>query len=1269
MTTQTIRIVVDPSGAVAGASTASRAIGGIGNAAQGAQRGLGLLGAALGGLGLAAIASQAIKFADAMANVKGKISLVTTSTTQLVDVQNKLFEVSQRSRVGFEGVVDLYGSLARSTKSLGTSQKDLISVTETINKALIVSGASAATAQGALVQLGQGFASGTLRGDELNSVLEGTPRLAQAIADGMGVTVGQLRALGAQGKITGATVFNALKSQREAVESEFAKMPTTVSQALTVATNNLMQFVGAMDGASGSATGLAGTLSSSLGAAIVSISNNLNTIVPVVTGLAFALGVGYVTSAVAAALASTGAATAMGGLAIAARGVGASLLAAFGGPIGLAITAIIFAIGAVGYEMSKTSAMMAATDKTSSDLDAQMKKLKISTGEVAGQTGAVGTSADGATSGLAAMSASSQVLSNKLYETANAAKKARIEIAALQLYNAHTAEIAAQEALPQRRFTGYQKGNFTKNFGINFRGVVGDYGNFASGGQQDRDLVANEAKARANSAKAKAILDNALSSKNDVFTPVAGASGTTGKKAKDQTDARASFLADVAAKELALQNEAKYQKIINGDKEHGVELAQKARREDELAAQLKEMQLKAAKLGVSFDEARFKLAQDTLEKELAIAAAREKTASLRSSYDAPAVQREKLVSDLASARNDPGLQADPAALNRVISDLTDKLGELKSAVQKTADDLRSKYDGAASRLEELKKDRGKIDTLTANSTLGAEESKRIISENSRLQMEANFEVNKADRDAKRESVYAIADLFGSAVGDAVRKIANAVDAVSKGTFTGAELGGTVGKLTSVATALTGGAGGDFAKSVGASFSAEVNRDSSKPNLDAGKKLVGIFSKGGDALKGIGAAVGTALGGFEAGGAIADGLKGISDSLGLGIKISKIGGQIGGAIGSFLPIPFGKEIGAVVGAVIGGLFMKTPKASQTTSVDAYGQLVVGKAQGSKKLISQVDQLANGVADTLKNYQKVLGADLFPGLKIASVGAKGKDYVVDTSGQSRTKGLGVYNFKSAEDAMTFAVKDAVLKGIFTGISEFAQRVIKSGKDMERAVQLAGKYQSVLTELATLQDPITAPLKDLEDAFKSLRLEMADSGATASELANVDKYYNLQRKATMDSQLADLRTFKDAINGEGSGVTAFSRYQVALTKFSALEADAIAGKNVNQKDFITAGGALFDLTKSIYGTATQEFQSIRDRINASTDAAIGTVTATQDAASAAAPVVTAVQIANDDANKNHAELLAYFQATFGGGGGLSGLVQNLLLNQYVNGLVVKK
>ena len=233
--------------------TANRAENSVGGLAS-SMKTLGAL-ASVGAM--ATLAKEAIKMADSMKLVEARLSLVTKSTQELSIAQNELFKISQNTRQSFKDTSDLYISLARSTKALGKTQGETLDVTNAINKAIIISGASSESARAALIQLGQGFASGTLRGEELNSVLEQTPRVAEAIAKGMGVTIGQLRAMGAEGQLTGKAVFEALQSQADAINDEFGKLPVTVSQAVTQMDNALADFVGYLDKATGASEWLA----------------------------------------------------------------------------------------------------------------------------------------------------------------------------------------------------------------------------------------------------------------------------------------------------------------------------------------------------------------------------------------------------------------------------------------------------------------------------------------------------------------------------------------------------------------------------------------------------------------------------------------------------------------------------------------------------------------------------------------------------------------------------------------------------------------------------------------------------------------------------------------------------------------------------------------------------------------------------------------------------------------------------------------------------
>ncbi|HIH5333263.1 TPA: tape measure protein, partial [Acinetobacter baumannii] len=157
-------------------------------------------------------------------------------------------------------VLQVYQRFSDNAKTLNLTMDDTARLTETVSKAVAISGASAAAADAALVQFGQALASGTLRGEELNSVMEQTPALAKAIAQGMGITVGELRTVAAEGKITSQEIVKALRNVEKDVDALFAKTDITIGQSMTLLNNEITKFVGESGKGSGAAQVLAGTI-------------------------------------------------------------------------------------------------------------------------------------------------------------------------------------------------------------------------------------------------------------------------------------------------------------------------------------------------------------------------------------------------------------------------------------------------------------------------------------------------------------------------------------------------------------------------------------------------------------------------------------------------------------------------------------------------------------------------------------------------------------------------------------------------------------------------------------------------------------------------------------------------------------------------------------------------------------------------------------------------------------------------------------------------
>lgn len=195
-----------------------------------------------------------------MTLLQSKLRLVTSGEAELAMVQEAVIDLARDTRQSFEAVGELYARVARSSKELGASQSDILKVVKAVSQAIQISGNSASEAEAGMIQLSQALASGTLRGDELRSVLEQMPRVAQAIAEGLGVTVGQLRKLGAEGKLTSQHVFQALISQSENLNEEFRKLTPTIGQSFTVLFNELKRTTSELLRSSGATDALTSSI-------------------------------------------------------------------------------------------------------------------------------------------------------------------------------------------------------------------------------------------------------------------------------------------------------------------------------------------------------------------------------------------------------------------------------------------------------------------------------------------------------------------------------------------------------------------------------------------------------------------------------------------------------------------------------------------------------------------------------------------------------------------------------------------------------------------------------------------------------------------------------------------------------------------------------------------------------------------------------------------------------------------------------------------------
>ncbi|EMB6100827.1 phage tail tape measure protein [Proteus mirabilis] len=221
---------------------------------------------------------QVINYADSWTELQNRLKLVTESSVELNKATQAVYDIAQKTYQSLDATAQVYQRFADNADRLGLSQQKVAELTETVSKAVAISGASATAAQAALTQFGQALASGQLRGEELNSVMEQTPALAKAIADGMGVSVGELRKKAQDGEMTIEKVIQALERAADSVDKKFATSVTTVSQGFTNLQSAMTKFIGEANQGTG-ATQLFTT-------GMITLANNLSLVAKVVEGIA-----------------------------------------------------------------------------------------------------------------------------------------------------------------------------------------------------------------------------------------------------------------------------------------------------------------------------------------------------------------------------------------------------------------------------------------------------------------------------------------------------------------------------------------------------------------------------------------------------------------------------------------------------------------------------------------------------------------------------------------------------------------------------------------------------------------------------------------------------------------------------------------------------------------------------------------------------------------------------------------------------------------------
>jgi len=317
---------------------------------------------------------------------------------------------------------------------------------------------------------------------------------------------------------------------------------------------------------------------------------------------------------------------------------------------------------------------------------------------------------------------------------------------------------------------------------------------------------------------------------------------------------------------------------------------------------------------------------------------------------------------------------------------------------------------------------------------------------------------------------------------------------------------------------------------------------------------------------------------------------------LGIKGSTTGAQLGGALGSFIPIPGGNIIGAIAGNLLGGLLKKTPRASATIG-DVGGGLGLSSVTGtSASLRDAAGNLGNSVLETINRIAEQLGATVNAGAGSVSIGQRKGNLRVDPRGRGVTKiGNGAIDFgEDAEAAIAFAVRDLIQDGVITGLRQSEQNLLRAAKDIEEGMRDVLTFRSVFDRLLEIRDPIAFATQQVDREFDRLREVFVRAGATEAEFADLAALKEIERTRAIeeatDRIVGSLRQLLDDLRMGDNGLSLRDRRSNALGRFDALAARVAAGDSTAFDDFADISRQLLDIERQLFGSTQAYF----DRLN---------------------------------------------------------------------------
>jgi len=1153
-----------------------------------------------------------IEMADTYKLVAARLQIVTDSTAELTARQDSLLSISERTRSSYQANASLFVKLAQAGEQYGVTQQKALIVTENVAKAMKISGAAASEARAATQQLAQAFASGRIQGDELRSVLENSPRIAAALSSELGhlgINLSNIREKAKEGVIGIDELVLALGGANITADlaEEFAQIPLTIGDSITVAKNKILEAIGEFDSATGATDKIA--------TAIVTLADNIDTLgnIVLVAGV-FKLGK-MVTTMTAANRSMQFLGRGLGGSKLGMQAFGTSVLRGatsllrFAGPIGLVVTALELMDRKANFATDRIAALSNEMGDASNAAGTYYKQARAA--RIAQEN--LTKSQNAGVTGAGNLAGASRALTQDIYRMGLTAQWTAIQVAKAFRVEAETAQAAAQSeydrssASARRSGTSQSKSADAFRLSASFDRMELDRTNDILADARQAEYLAYREFQKQKYEFEQATTATVPGGGGSSSSGGGGGRSNSGSIAAERRAAREREQAIESASAAIAQMESRFYDAENARQEFNRGLGDLD---------------KALALNV--------INQDRYNR-LAGELSRDIFPGLTEQMSKLAIENENLQASIdgesgvvsAFRRETEPLREQIASIDYIIQTEGDRTGEL----QKQRDVLTGQIGDYADLVEEnetlttLNEER--IAQEKAISSLIQESSDRLFESLTDSVRDA-LDLNK---DSFKNFFNSIADLakdtFANLIAATVfeplqERFRKEMEAALSGSGRGRRGSGPLtaddiirgGWTIPGAGATTQGEGEPIV------VQAELPKGFFENFVDAYKGVwedtfhdlktlfgpfvdsIGkLFKDVGLEIGDLGQVLGKAFGGAQFGAQVA----GIGKALGL--NTSTTGGAIGGAIGSVLPIPGGQVIGSIAGSLLGGLFGGSKSGATTITGGTSDDLNTFGNSSSRREASI--GLAGGVQDYLNEIADTFGGSV-GGFNV-TIGQRKGDFRVNTSGTSLKTSKGAVDFGDNESgAIAYAVRKAIEQGAIQGLRASTGKLLRAGDDLEAALQNALDFEGVFSRLKAQTDPIGAAFDDLGSEFEHLIDLFKQAGATSEEWTQLGQLFQEELSDVISSQLDTLISFRDdLIGGDASYKSATARLTIAEADFAALEDTIAAGGNVDQDEFTEAGQALQALAREVYGS-TPEFQVYQQRLLDSTNRLIDSVQA---------------------------------------------------------------